>query len=65
MNILRRKVKDSLMITNGYIQWRWQPAVVNASATAQTIDSQGLADRFARWQSPQASARSNLPGGNQ
>jgi len=38
MNTYRRKVKDSLMITNGYIRRVWQTLIVDASATAQTID---------------------------
>jgi hypothetical protein len=34
MTIPRRNVKDSLMITNGYIGERWQAVGVDASTTA-------------------------------
>jgi chaperonin GroES len=34
----------------------WQAGGADASAAVQAIDSQGLADRFPRWQSPTASA---------
>ena len=40
MNTSRRKVKDSLMITNGYMHETWQPTGADASAAVQTIDSQ-------------------------
>jgi hypothetical protein len=63
MNISRRKVKDSLMITNGYMPETWQARISDASAAVQTIDSQGLGDKFARWQSPEVSARPETYGG--
>jgi hypothetical protein len=34
MTIPRRNVKDSLMITNGYMGERWQACGVDASAAA-------------------------------
>jgi hypothetical protein len=39
MNISRRKVKDSLMITNGYTAETWQARGADASAAVQPIDS--------------------------
>jgi hypothetical protein len=38
MNTYRRKVKDSLMITTGYMLDTWQTPASDASPTAQTID---------------------------
>jgi chaperonin GroES len=50
------------MITNGYGVESWQPPLADASPAVQTIDSQGLADKFPRWHSPEVSARHETGG---
>jgi chaperonin GroES len=50
------------MIPDRYSGNNWQRAIPDANACVQTIDSQGFADRFPRWQSPVVSARTETGG---